>query len=325
LPVADGHSLTRPLLLLGARTLTCLLAVACGGWFLLSCGKRADTSPKPPQPPAFEFLGAWGEKGDDPGKFNQPVAFSVDSQGNVYFADPGRGSVVKFEPNGTPLLWFEDTRLRHASGIAVDNGGAIYVADAQRGTIQIFFPNGDFLRLLRMSRQPHWSGPLGISVDASGNLYVPDPARSRVLKFDSRGRLSKPWKTSQEASPANEQPSGLATGADGSLFVAYAKIGRVEKYSSDGALLTSWTPAPSPPGESDALTGIAVTAKFVFTAGPASPRIRVWTLDGQHKQDDDLEGRLNGINAVQLVVTPRDELLIFNPAASRVLRFRLHL
>jgi hypothetical protein len=107
--------------------------------------------------------------------------------------------------------------------------------------------------------------------------------------------------------------------------VAYAKSGRVDKYSSDGALLTNWAAAPAPPGESDALTGIAVTGKFVFTASPASPRIRVWTLDGQHKQDDDLEGRLNGVNAVQLAVTPRDELLIFEPATPRVLRFRLHL
>jgi streptogramin lyase len=321
----EGHPLTRPCLFLGARTLTCLLAAACGGWFLLSCGKRADTSPKPPQLPAFEFLGVWGEKGDDPGKFNQPVAFSVDLQGNVYFADPGRSSVGKFEPKGTPLLSFEDSRLRHASGIAVDNGGAIYVADAQRGSIQIFFPNGDFLRLLRAPPQPHWSGPLGISVDASGNLYVPDPAHSHILKFDSRGRLSKPWKAPQEAASANEQPSVVVAGADGSIFVAYAKSGRVEKYSSDGALLTSWTAAPGPPGESDALTGIAVTGRFVFTAGPASPRIRIWTLDGQHKQDDDLEGRLNGVNAVQLAVTPRDELLIFDPATPRVLRFRLHL
>ena len=317
--------MTRPFLLLGGRALTCLLAVACGGWFLLSCGKRADTSPKPPQLPAFEFLGAWGAKGDDPGKFDQPVAFSADSRGNVYFADPGRGSVDKFEPKGTPLLSFEDARLRRASGIAVDNGGAIYVADAQRGSILIFFPNGDFLRALRTPPQPHWSGPLGISVDASGNLYVPDPAHSRVLKFDSRGRLSKPWKTPQEAPPAIEQPSGVAAGPDGSLFVAYAKSGRVEKYSSDGALLTSWTAAPGPPGESDALTGMAVTGRFVFTAGPASPRIRVWTVDGQHKLDEDLEGRLNGVNAVQLAVTPRDELLIFDPATPRVLRFRLHL
>ena len=317
--------MTRPLLHLGARVLTCLLAWACGGWFLLSCGKRADTSPKPPQLPAFEFLDAWGEKGDDPGKFDLPVAFSADLQGNVYFADPGRGSVDKFEPSGTPLLSFEDGRLRHASGIAVDNGGAIYVADAQRGSIQIFFPNGDFLRTLRTPPQPHWSGPLGISVDASVNLFVPDPAHSSVLKFEGRGRLSKPWKAPQEAAPANERPSGVAAGADGSIFVAYAKSGRIEKYSSDGALLTSWAAAPGPPGESDALTGIAVTVKFVFTAGPASPRIRVWTFDGQHKQDDDLEGRLNGINAVQLAVTPRDELLIFVPATSRVLRFRLHL
>jgi len=31
-----------------------------------------------------------------------------------------------------------------------------------------------------------FSGPLGISVDDDGNLYVPDPAGSRVVKFNGR-------------------------------------------------------------------------------------------------------------------------------------------
>lgn len=316
--------MNRPIPRLGEQILALLLATVLGGWFLWSCGRRADPSPKPPQVPAFEFLGAWGEKGEVPGKLDQPVAFATDALGKVYFADPGRRSVDKFDPSGTPLQSFEDGRLRHASGIAVDSGGAIYVADAQRGSVLIFFPNGDFLRLLNAPRQAHWSGPLGICVDASGNLFVPDPAGSRILKFD-RGRWpGKSWKGPQQTSLA-EPPLGVTASIYGAIFVAYAKAGRIEKYSPDGGLLASWTVTPSSEGESNALTGIAVSEKYVFTAGPDSPRIRVWTLDGQHKLDDDLEGRLNGINAAQLAVTPRDELLVFDPAAPRVLRFRVHL
>ena len=75
----------------------------------------------------------------------------------------------------------------------MDSGGAIYVADAERGTVLIFFPDGTFLRAMQIPPQPHFSGPLGISVDDAGNLYVPDPARSRVTKFDARGRLVKSW------------------------------------------------------------------------------------------------------------------------------------
>ena len=157
----------------------------------MSCARRADTSPKPQAPPPFEFLGAWEDKGEGPGKLDESVTFAVDTLGNVFFADPAAGFVHKFESQGTPLLSFEDTRLHHASGIAVDSGGAIYVADAERGAVLIFFPDGTFLRAMQIPSQPHFSGLLGITVDDAGDLYVPDPARSRVTKFDARGRLVK--------------------------------------------------------------------------------------------------------------------------------------
>jgi hypothetical protein len=51
----------------------------------------------------------------------------------------------------------------------------------------------------------------------------------------------------------------------------------------------------------------------------------VWTLDGQHKLDDDLAGHVDGVAAPQIAATPNSELLIFDPAAPRVSRFRFHL
>jgi hypothetical protein len=110
-----------------------LLTVVFAAIFLISCGKRADPASKPQPPPPFEFLGAWGDKGDGPGKLDEPAAFATDSLGNVLFADPGSSFVHKFTPGGTPLLSFEDAPLRHAAGITADSGGAIYVADAERG------------------------------------------------------------------------------------------------------------------------------------------------------------------------------------------------
>ena len=254
-----------------------------------------------------------------------PVAFAADTMGRVLFADPGSGFVHKFESSGTPLLSFEDSRVLHASGIAVDSGGAIYVVDAERGNVLIFFPDGTFLRSIRIAPQRHLSPPLGISVDEQGNLYVPDAAGSRVMKFDARGRQVKSWKVPQNAEVTDERPFAVATAQDGTAFVAYPKTGRIEKYSSDGSWITAWTATGNDTTTTSALTGFAVGGQYVFTFSPAPPRIRVWTLDGQHKLDDNLGGRLDSAPAPQIVVTPGLELLVLDAASPRVYRFRIHL
>jgi hypothetical protein len=291
----------------------------------LSCAKKTDPAPMPQQPPPFEFLNAWGDKGDGPGKLDTPAAFAADSLGRIFFADPGSGFVHKFESSGTPLLSFEDSRLHHASGIAVDSGGAIYIADVERGNILIFFPDGSFLRSMRIAPQRHFSGPLGIGVDDQGNLYVPGPAGSRIVKFDGRGRLAKSWKVPRNAASGDEKPLFVATSQDGSAFVAYPKTGRIEKYSSDGSWITSWIAVENGTATPGAISGFAVAGQYVFTCSATQPRFRVWTLDGQHKIDDNLGGYLDGVAAPQLAVTPGAELLVLDPVSPRVFRFRIHL
>jgi DNA-binding beta-propeller fold protein YncE len=305
-----------------------LLASVFAALLAASCGKRADPGPKPQAPPPFEFLNAWGDKGEGPGKLNQPVAFTTDILGNVLFADPGAGFVHKFQSKGTPLLSFEDPRLHRASGIAVDSGGAIYVADAERGSVLIFFPDGTFYRARQVAAQPHFTGPLGISVDITGHLYVPDPAHSRIVKIDPQGRLMKSWNVPKDAN-ADERPSAVGTVKDESVFVAFDKSGRIEKYSSDGAWITSWNAMDNLAGDSHSVAGFAVTDEFVFALIVSPPQIRVWTIDGQHKLDADIAEHLATISgpvtALQIAVTPHAELLVFDPSAPRVFRFRIHL
>jgi len=293
--------------------------------FLLSCGNRANPAPKPQAPPPFEFLGTWGDKGDGPGKLNAPVAFAVDTQGNVFFADPGSGFIHKFESNGTPLLSFEDTRLRRAAGIAVDSGGAIYAAVPERGNVLIFFPDGTFFHALQDAPQRHFSGPVGIGTDEPGNLYVPDAARSRLLKFDNRGRLVKSWLAPKDPASPDERPSSVATAQDDSALVAYFQTGRIDRFSSDGSLVASWNVAGPASGVSNPITGFAVGGESVFTLAVSSSQIRVWTIDGHHQLDADLREHLGAVAAPQIAVTPRAELLVFDPSAPKVFRFRMHL
>ncbi len=176
-----------------------LHAALAAASLLFSCGTRAKPATKPQPPPPFEFLGSWGDKGDGPGQFDAPVAFTADSLGNIFFADPASNFVHKFESSGTPLLSFQDARVRHASAIAVDAGGAIYIEDGQQGAIHVFFPNGTFFQSWRTAAQRHFSAALGIGIDEEGNLYVPDPANSRIQKFSNRGRLVKSWHAPQKA------------------------------------------------------------------------------------------------------------------------------
>jgi len=217
--------------------------------------------------------------------------------------------------------------VRRAAGIAVDTGGAIYVANAQQGSIFIYFPDGAFFQAWHAAPQRHFSGALGFGIDENGDVFLPDPAKSRVLKLSNRGRLLKAWPAPEKAASPDERPALISAEPDNFIFVAYASTGRVEKFSSDGSSATSWVAAGTPTGESGAssITGLAAAGDFVFTMAASSSQIRVWTTDGQHKLDADLGASIGSIAAPQLAVTPRSELLVFDPAAPKIYRFRMHL
>ncbi len=289
-----------------------------------SCAKRANPAPPVAAPP-FEFLGAWGNRGQGPGQLDEPIAFATDALGNVFVADPGSGFVHKFEPQGTPLLSFTDSRVRYASGIAVDRGGAIYLSSATHGTITLFFPDGAYLRTVQMPSQPQFRGPHSMAIDSQGNTYVAGLAGTPVIKLDGRGRIEKSWHPPVNTASSEDLPVQIAIAGDDSVVILYPHTGRVERYGSDGSAVAQWDTASTSTAtksEQHALpaTGMTASGAYVFTAGAG--HLQVWTLDGKLMMDDTLGGGLAGIATPQLAATPRQELLVFDRITPRVLRFR---
>jgi streptogramin lyase len=305
---------------------------------------QAQAAP-PPQLPAVEFVGAWGVRGDLPGQLDRPVGPAVDAAGRIYLADRGTGFVQKFEAGGTALLSFEDSAARSAVAIAVDSGGGIYLADARAGEIRIFFPEGDLIRVLHAAPQHGFNGPYGFSIGADGRLFVPDPNGGKIQVLNSHGQLVKVWKVAAGTETAGKQsrPISAVATLDGSVYVLddeATRAGRILKFSGEGAQVAAWEP--------DAAAGpvlaLAVSPKYVFALHASSPRLQVWTLDGQPRLSDDLGGRLAAApptgpssgtpaaaprQAASLAISSRGELVVLvpdgDPAGPRVLRFRIHL
>jgi DNA-binding beta-propeller fold protein YncE len=294
-------------------------------FLLAGCARVQPQAAAVPQQPALEFIGQWGVAGDGPGQLQDPVGPAVDTFGRVYLASRGSGLLHKFDSAGVPLISFEADGVRRASGLAVDIGGGIYIADAASGQIRVYFPEGDFLRSLQVAPERNFAGPFGLSVGADGTIFVPDPLGGRIQVLSSQGKIERIWRVLPDVAAAKlPKPVVAEVGPDGFVYVVDAQANRVVKFTQEGVRMAAWddsadTPAP--------LLGLAVSSNYVFALRGASPRLVVWTLDGQRRLADNLGDRLDAAppNAGSLALSPAGELIVLDPSAPRVLRFRLHL
>jgi DNA-binding beta-propeller fold protein YncE len=307
-----------------------LASILAAGGFLLAlllagCSQVEPPASAAPQTIPFEFIAQWGMPGDAPGQLNDPVGPALDGFGRVYLVNRASGFVQKFEASGDPLLSFDADGARRASAVAVDAGGGIYVANAAIGEMRIYFPEGDLLRSFPIPPQRNLEGTFGFSIADDGTVYVPDAAGGRILALSSQGRLERSWKVPPAAGGRLAKPTVATIGPDGFLYVGDSQGDRVVKFTREGMQVATWDDSADEPAP---VLGLAVSSNSVFMLRGGSPRVIIWTLDGKRRFADNLGGRLDAApkGAGSLVVnTASGELIVVDPSAPRVLRFRIHL
>lgn len=143
-----------------------------------------------------EFVGRWGDSGNEDGKFDSPSGIAFDSQENLYVVDTRNHRIQKFTKDGQFLTnWGVfgngDGEFNMPWGIAVDTADDVYIADWRNDRIQRFTARGEFVSSFGDSGQldGQLSRPAGVAVDKDGDIYVCDWGNSRVQLFASDGRF----------------------------------------------------------------------------------------------------------------------------------------
>jgi sugar lactone lactonase YvrE len=85
-----------------------------------------------------------------------------------------------------------------------------------------------------------FTSPVGIAVDASGNVYVADTGNSRIQEFDPNGNFIRKWGSEGTGDGQFSYPEGVAIDSSGRIYVADTSNHRIQKFDSNGDFFTKW-------------------------------------------------------------------------------------
>ncbi len=137
--------------------------------------------------------------GVGPDSLCQPGGAAVDSAGNLYVADTGDNRVLEF---AQPFLSGKTTGL---------------VANLVLGQ------NGSFTTIAPSTGADRLNAPTGVTLDASGDVFVADTGNSRVLEYDDP--LAAGGGTPDTPGSAGDTTADAVFGQDGSFTTAACNSG----------------------------------------------------------------------------------------------------
>ncbi len=199
---------------------------------------------------------------------------ALDAAGNLYIAEYGHQRVRKVDTGGIITTvagtghgdFSGDTgpaskaALHNPTGVAVDRAGNIYIADSLNFRIRKVDKNGIITTVAGNGNFALESGdggpatdaainaPVGVAVDAAGNLYIADHDGPTVRKVDTRGIITTVAGTKQtlgfsgDGGPAISavfaDPFSVVVDNAGNLYIADDGNGRIRKVDTMGAITT---------------------------------------------------------------------------------------
>ncbi|MEW6158046.1 MAG: cadherin domain-containing protein [Verrucomicrobiota bacterium] len=204
-------------------------------------------------------------------RLSNPYGVAVDRLGNLLIADRNNHRIRKVTPDGriSTLAGTGSSgssgdggpataaRLNMPADVAVDAAGNVFVADRSNHRIRKISLEG-IISTVAGTGLSGFSGdgesaiaarlnvPLGVAVDAAGNLFIADQGNSRVRKV-ANGIISTVAGNGTsgftgDGGPATEaairQPTDLVVDPAGNLFIALASEHRIRKVGTDGIIQT---------------------------------------------------------------------------------------
>src|SRR6266850_1646511 len=235
---------------------------------------------------------------------NRPYGVALDASGNLYVADylnnrirkvtAATGILTTVAGNGSPTFAGDGGAATSASfnspaGVALDANGNLYIADyrnqrirkvaAATGIITTVAGNGTatFAGDGGAATSASLSGPYGVALDASGNLYIADYLNPRIRKVAAAtgiittvagdGVFAFAGDGGAATSASLSSPTGVALDASGNLYIADYGNQRIRKVDAASGVITTVAGNGGPTFAGDG--GAATNASLNFPSGVA--------------------------------------------------------
>ncbi len=192
-------------------------------------------------------------------QFDEPMGVAMDATGDLYVADTGNDCIRVIAPGGSVTTLAGSpgqagltdgvgsaARFDAPAALTFDpSSNAIYVADTGNhcvrrvslaGVVQTIAGNGQYGDADGNGASARFDGPMGIAVDASGNLFVSDTNNNDIREIDPSGEVTtiagSGWSGNYDGPGALaefDHPAGLIVLGPGDLAVCDTDNDRVRE------------------------------------------------------------------------------------------------
>ncbi len=203
-----------------------------------------------------------------------PRAVAVDARGNAYIADTQNHRIRKVAPSGVITTFAgngilgsggdggpaTEANLNEPRSVIADSAGNVYIGDFLNHRVRKVTPDGKISTVAGigeagnrgdgdLATKAELNLPLGLALDAQGNLYIAENGNDRVRKVNaSDGKISTVAGSGEpgfsgDGGPATQARlyfvSGLAVDRQGNLYISDQGNYRIRKVNaSDGKIST---------------------------------------------------------------------------------------
>ena len=246
----------------------------------------------------------------EPAAFADPFGIVINDDGVIFVADAGESNRIrKIASDGSVTTFagstegFADGPAAQAafntpSGLAFDANGNLFVADTgnnrirkitREGLVSTFAGQGTAGYSDGPAAQAQFDGPIGIAVDASGNVYVADSYNDRIRKITSDGNVSTVagaglgYADGSASSALFDTPCGIVVAPDGTLIVADTGNHRLRKVVNGQVTTLPFAfPAEVSPADLRKPVGLALTHDgFLYVTELDRARVVQFAPDGR--------------------------------------------
>lgn len=173
-----------------------------------------------------------------------------------------------------------------------------------------------------------FSRPIGVTVDAEGNVFVMDAGNSRVQKFDRNGKFILMWGSNGNGDGQFNimipDEGIVAVDSEDNVYVGDNDNYRIEKFDSNGKYLTQWGTRGTGDGQFTEIADIAIDDQNnVYVSDYQNDTIQKFDSNGRFILEWGSpgfeEGKFNGAGSI--VFDSQENVLVAEVETGRLQKF----